>query len=114
MTPTRAEMEALRDELRVGISNLRDLPLHTSVRLRDHAMPCRNLDFCVVSDAVKRMSKTADLIDALLKQEPVAWRWRERGGSMWRFIKTNPAEWYAHLYETEPLYVVHKPTEGSK
>jgi len=38
--------------------------------------------------------------------KPAAWRWRERGGSMWRFVKTDPASWDQQRYEVEPLYAV--------
>jgi hypothetical protein len=58
MTPTRAEMEALRDRLR---AHLRQLAPHVKER-----------------EGPMLLNATADLLDALLKQKPVAWREENR------------------------------------
>lgn len=41
----------------VGLTNLIDLKHHDCLLLKKHPLPCKELDFCVMQDAKKRLEK---------------------------------------------------------
>ena len=89
MTPTRSEIAALRDRLR-GMFRVRSDGRITAGDFLD----------------VQVLRESADLLDAWLKQEPVAWRFPIGGGDWYVVYGTKRPEGTENTDGWEPLYAL--------